>query len=399
MSDAEPRLWPWEWVASLGDVGLEVDLHSFPRQSISLATPPPRPHSGNHDKIAARADRGEVLRHRVIRKEPAHDRAELITRCGKRIMHPPPKLILDRFDLGLHPFARALAPELEALAVLGPPADMGEAVKVEGVGLVVATPCSGVCPQCVRRTRSGASSSGATVNARWWRLHLCGPAPVTRHPDSGRRPRFAGSLSLWPRRLPPQTPPRIDPPCSPASQVLSAGLTSPVRASSATTSAASPMWTGGNVPRAKREISGFLGLQLGLVGFDDQEVVATAFSASGSLQNPVRIAVRCGELNHLVTSAPAAAFFADIAVLTGVTPTANAAAPRNALGQFDPLCLSPLPALGAGGSEADAADALTRRPAFPHAAPSPHGGAVGHAAFSEGKLRGNMGRRGGDGRE
>ena len=57
-------------------------------------------------------------------------------------MHPPPKLVLDHSNLGLHPFARCLAPELEALAVLGPPTDVGEAEKVERFRLAVAAPCS-----------------------------------------------------------------------------------------------------------------------------------------------------------------------------------------------------------------------------------------------------------------
>ena len=59
-------------------------------------------------------------------------------------MQPPPKLILDRPDLGLHAFARrhqtALAPELEARTLLVDPTDMREAEEVERFRLALAAP-------------------------------------------------------------------------------------------------------------------------------------------------------------------------------------------------------------------------------------------------------------------
>ena len=50
-------------------------------------------------------------------------------------MHPLAQFILDRPDLGLHTFARAPAPELEAFAVRRLPAYVREAEEVEGFGL------------------------------------------------------------------------------------------------------------------------------------------------------------------------------------------------------------------------------------------------------------------------
>src|ERR1700726_1374874 len=67
-------------------------------------------------------------------------------------------------------------------------------------------------------------------------LRVCGPALVSRLPDSASGPCFAVPHSSWSHRLPPPTPLRIAPLCSPASQVLSMSLTSSPRSSSATAS-------------------------------------------------------------------------------------------------------------------------------------------------------------------
>ena len=67
-------------------------------------------------------------------------------------------------------------------------------------------------------------------------LHVCGPAPSPRLPDSASGPCFAVPHSSRSRRFPPPTPPQVAPQCSPASSVLSAGLTSAHRASSASAS-------------------------------------------------------------------------------------------------------------------------------------------------------------------
>src|SRR5207253_6946137 len=67
-------------------------------------------------------------------------------------------------------------------------------------------------------------------------LHVCGPAPVTRLPGSAFGPCFAVPHFSRSRSFPPPAPPRGVPLCSPASQVLSASLTSSPRSSSATAS-------------------------------------------------------------------------------------------------------------------------------------------------------------------
>src|SRR5437763_5698544 len=67
-------------------------------------------------------------------------------------------------------------------------------------------------------------------------LHVCGPAPVTRLPGSAFGPCFAVPHFSRSRCFPPPAPPRGVPLCSPASQVLSASLTSSSRSSSATAS-------------------------------------------------------------------------------------------------------------------------------------------------------------------
>src|SRR3982751_3824783 len=59
---------------------------------------------------------------------------------------------------------------------------------------------------------------------------------MTRPPDSAFGPCFAVSHSSWSHCFPPPAPPRDVPLCSPASQVLSASLTSLPRSSSATAS-------------------------------------------------------------------------------------------------------------------------------------------------------------------
>ena len=129
----------------LGDVAFKMDLHPFPRQPVTLTAPPQRAHPGNDDVVAERADRRHVVWHRMIREEPAHHRSEPCPLLGERGMHPPPKLVVapralrhdDRPDLGLHPFACRLAPELEA-TLPRLPADVREAEEVERVGLAVA---------------------------------------------------------------------------------------------------------------------------------------------------------------------------------------------------------------------------------------------------------------------
>src|ERR1700680_3940800 len=70
----------------------------------------------------------------------------------------------------------------------------------------------------------------------WLQLLVCGPAPVSRLPDSASGPCFAVPHSSWSHRLPPPTPQWIAPLCSLASQVLSMSLTSSSRSSSATAS-------------------------------------------------------------------------------------------------------------------------------------------------------------------
>jgi len=62
----------------------------------------------------------------------------------------------------------------------------------------------------------------------------------------------------------------------------------------------------------------------------------------------------------LLTAAPAAALFAGIAFGDG-SPGAASEPTRITLGLFDPPCLAPLPALGAGGSDPGVVDALARR--------------------------------------
>ena len=58
---------------SLGDVAFEVDLHPFPHHDRALAAPTERAHPCNGDVVAEGADRIGVVRHCVIREEPAHD--------------------------------------------------------------------------------------------------------------------------------------------------------------------------------------------------------------------------------------------------------------------------------------------------------------------------------------
>src|SRR5215813_11863112 len=77
------------------------------------------------------------------------------------------------------------------------------------------------------------------------RLSVCGPAPVTRSPDSASGTCFAGPHFPWSPPLAPPTPLRLAPLqiaphravplCSPVSQLLWQGPTSRVRASPATT--------------------------------------------------------------------------------------------------------------------------------------------------------------------
>ena len=87
----------------------------------------------------------------------------------------------------------------------------------------------------------------------------------------------------------------------------------------------------------------------------------------------------------LHAAAPAAALFTGIAFGDG-SPAMAFAPSRITLGLFDPPYLAPLPALGSGGSDTNAVGALARRPASPHTALSPHGGAVDHAPFGEERL-------------
>src|SRR5262249_13893425 len=81
-----------------------------------------------------------------------------------------------------------------------------------------------------------AGALSASPSCSCLQLRVCGPAPVTRPPDPAFGPCFAVPHSSWSRRLPPPTPRRIAPLCSPASQVLSTSVTSSFRASSATAS-------------------------------------------------------------------------------------------------------------------------------------------------------------------
>ena len=88
---------------------------------------------------------------------------------------------------------------------------------------------------------------------------------MTRHPGSGHGPCFAGSHFSRPRCFPPPIPPRPKPPCSPASQVLSASLTSPAQSKTALPSACIIGYSFISLPdaglpvvwQAEREISRF----------------------------------------------------------------------------------------------------------------------------------------------
>src|SRR5208282_89795 len=66
------------------------------------------------------------------------------------------------------------------------------------------------------------------------RLAVCDPAPGTRLPGPAPGACFAGPHSPWSLPFAPPAPPRLGPHCSPASSLLFQGLTSRVRASSAT---------------------------------------------------------------------------------------------------------------------------------------------------------------------
>jgi hypothetical protein len=92
-----------------------------------------------------------------------------------------------------------------------------------------------------------------------WRRHAGshGSVKMTRLPGSVPGACFAGSHSPRPLPLAPPAPRRIAPRCSPASQLLRQGLTSHVRASSATAPHLPDANLGATCPWAEREISRF----------------------------------------------------------------------------------------------------------------------------------------------
>src|SRR5260370_7603625 len=76
-------------------------------------------------------------------------------------------------------------------------------------------------------------------------LAVCAPAPVTRLPGSEPGTCYAGPHSPRPLPLAPPAPRRIAPRCSPASQLLRRGPTSPAPASSGTAPPPPPAGPGG----------------------------------------------------------------------------------------------------------------------------------------------------------
>ena len=107
---------------------------------MTLATPPQRAEPTVDDVIAERVDGRVVAGHSVAGEEPTHDCAKPFPLLDEWRMQPPPKLILDVPQFGLHAFARRPAPELEARTLLVHSTDMCEAEKVERLGLTLAAP-------------------------------------------------------------------------------------------------------------------------------------------------------------------------------------------------------------------------------------------------------------------
>ncbi len=114
--------------------------------------------------------------------------------------------------------------------------------------------------------------------------------------------------------------------------------------------------------------------------------IAAGMNGRGHCRQP------CVVFGGLHIAAPAAALITGIAFGDG-SPAMALLPSRITLGLFDPPYLAPLPALGSGGSDTCVADALARRPASPHTALSPHGGAVDHAPFGEESCEGVSGCR------
>src|SRR2546423_5277188 len=134
MFDGEALVWPgvkdaWPWQPLVRE-----PVDPVPSRAVLLAAPRQRAPPEHHDMVSERCQGVEVVWHRVIGKEACHHLPQPLSLARDRIVHPPPKRLLDFPYLG--PFAVAAgSPKQQKPAAPRPAADMGEPQEAERIRL------------------------------------------------------------------------------------------------------------------------------------------------------------------------------------------------------------------------------------------------------------------------